>query len=156
MVDSDTPSPLGPALATQAAASQRTIVTVEPRTPIALRKLSQSELLVTVEKHLMFQSGRNGGQRANLGSCDLSYLDFRGVTLIGAELSGANFQNADLRGADLSQSILFAADLRRADLRGAKLDRVDLRGACFRAANLTDVSLADADLSPHFPDEPFI
>jgi hypothetical protein len=102
MVDPDpsrpeSTSPLEPGLAKQAAASHREIAEAEPPSLIALRKLSQRELLVAIDKHAKFQSSRNGGLWANFGSCDLSYLDLRDITLIGAELSGSNLQNAGLR-----------------------------------------------------------
>lgn len=65
-----------------------------------------------LEKHMMWLSGKEGGERANLSGANLSRANLRG-----ANLSGANLSGADLSGANLSE-----ANLSRADLRGADLD----------------------------------
>lgn len=101
--ESDAAALLELVLATQVTAGQRALVTEGTSAPVALRKLSQRDLLAAVEKHTLFQTGRSSGRRANLGSCDLSFLDPRGIVLIGVELNDANLQNVDLRGSDLSE-----------------------------------------------------
>ena len=75
------------------------------------------DLQKVLEKHAMWLSGKEGGERANLRGADLSDAD-----LSGADLRGADLRGADLRGADLRDADLRDADLRGADLRGANLD----------------------------------
>jgi len=72
--------------------------------------------------------------------------DFRGKSLVGANLAGAKlsyvrFEGADLRGANLSGATLTACRLGAAVLEGARLDEatltgVDLSGAFARGARL--------------------
>ena len=57
------------------------------------KRLDQAELDKILESHAKFVGGRSGGQRANLGSYDLSYLDLSGKNLSNAELSGSRMAN---------------------------------------------------------------
>jgi len=91
-------------------------------------KLSQRELEEILDKHELFALSRQGGQRAKLTLCDLSYLDLSGRNLKQAEMTGALLCHANLAGTILEEANLFAADMRFADLRNADLTRADIRG----------------------------
>ena len=77
-----------------------------------------------LEKHMMWLSGKEGGERANLSEANLS-----GANLSEANLSEANLRWANLSGANLSEANLRWADLSGADLSGANLSGANLRGA---------------------------
>ena len=64
-----------------------------------LRKVTQRELEETIRLHGLYQKGRAGGQRANLGATDLRHLDLTERDLTGADLSGANLEGARMLAA---------------------------------------------------------
>ena len=108
--------------------------------------MTQEELNVILDKHKMWLSGKEGGEKADLRGADL-----RGAYLSKANLSRADLREADLRGVRLSEANLSRADLREADLRGvrlseANLSRADLRGADLRGAYLSKANLSRANL----------
>ncbi|ADN35596.1 pentapeptide repeat protein [Methanolacinia petrolearia DSM 11571] len=88
---------------------------------------------------------------------EMSYMDYSGVMLEGADLSDANaykavFQGTDLRNADLHGGIFSladftGADLTDADLVGAAFDYADLSGAVLIGADMRYADLRGADLS---------
>ena len=96
--------------------------------------MKQAELQAILEKHRKWQSGEEGGERADLR---------------GADLTEANLTGADLREADLTEANLTGADLREARLREA-----DLRDADFKGANidLSCLPLWCGSLKAHFDD----
>ena len=69
--------------------------------------MEQTKLDEIIEKHKLWISGEEGGERAYLRKADLS----------GADLSGADLREADLREAYLSVADLSEAYLSGADLR---------------------------------------
>ena len=80
-----------------------------------------------------------------------SELDFRSVSLPGADLSGlqlsgAVFTDADLSGAKLTDATLFKATLVHASLVGANLEGAELSGADLSRANLEDANARRAGL----------
>ncbi|MBN2735133.1 MAG: pentapeptide repeat-containing protein [Methanomicrobiaceae archaeon] len=87
----------------------------------------------------------------------ISYLDYSGAYLEGADLSGINaykailagadMRNADLHGAKFTLADLTGADLSGADLIGTKLDYSVLRGANLKDADLSYADLRGADLT---------
>ena len=109
-------------------------------------KITQKELDEILTSHERFATSKGGGSRAKLGMYDMSYLDFSGRALGGADFTGALLCHCSLAGANLKDAILFAADLRFADLREAVIDRADLRGACMAGADLSAASLIDTDM----------
>ncbi len=70
--------------------------------------------------------------------------DFRFENLSNLDLSFLNFTGAILRGADLRDTDLRGADLRDTDLRGVNLRDTDLRGVNLRGVNLRGVNLCGA------------
>lgn len=82
---------------------------------------------------------------------DLSWGDFSGRSLRGADLSGGNFyeanwQAADLRGAKLPQAELASGDFYRACLEGADLRGADISFSDLAYANMKRTDLSGADL----------
>lgn len=63
--------------------------------------MTQEELNVILDKHKMWLSGKEGGEKADLRGADLRRADLR---------------EADLRGVRLSEAILSEANLSRANL----------------------------------------
>mgnify|MGYP003466268306 FL=1 len=89
--------------------------------------------------------------QANLSGYNLSEADFSQADLSEANLSGSNLSWAILRGtqlekADLTRAILYRSNLRYANLSGAILQGADLREANLQGANLETVDLSDAQL----------
>ena len=109
-------------------------------------KITQKELDEILVRHEKFATNKGGGERAKLGMYDMSYLDFSGRQLAGADFTGALLCHCSLNGTNLKDAILFAADLRFADMREAIIDRADLRGACMAGADLSAASLIDTDM----------
>lgn len=90
-------------------------------------KPTQKELDEILRKHKLWLEDKEGGERADLGSANLS-----GANLGSANLRGANLRFANLRGADLHY-----ADLRYSNLRDADLSFSDLSGANLSGAKGT-------------------
>ena len=72
---------------------------------------------------------------------NLSFCDFRGISLDGANLRGAN-----LSGTNLTLTPRDDVNLRGADLSGAFIIRNDLRGADLTNANLTNARVGESNL----------
>lgn len=89
-----------------------------------MKKYSEEELKIILEKHKKLLNDEEGGERADLNGADLSRAN-----LIGADLSFADLSFTNLRGSDLSRADLSRANLDGADLYGADLSGSDLRGA---------------------------
>ncbi|HEY6949615.1 MAG TPA: pentapeptide repeat-containing protein, partial [Nitrososphaeraceae archaeon] len=73
---------------------------------------------------------------------DKRIIEFKTLSLSGADLRDADLRDADLRDADLRD-----ADLRDADLRDADLRDADLMGANLSGARLVGTNLSGADLT---------
>ena len=73
--------------------------------------MTQEELNVLLDKHKMWLSGKEGGEKADLRGADL-----REANLRGASLNEADLRRADLRGVRLSEANLSEANLSRANL----------------------------------------
>lgn len=86
-------------------------------------------------------------KRLNLGEADLRKADLRGANLSKTYLSGTNLMGADLTGANLGGADLFAANLNGADLSMAYLRAATLNGADLRGGKLNEADARDADLS---------
>ena len=72
--------------------------------------MTQTELDEVLHKHVLYLSGDQTGECADLSDADLrkgdlSDADLRGATLHWADLRGANLSEADLRGADLDYAV---------------------------------------------------
>ncbi|WKZ83109.1 MAG: pentapeptide repeat-containing protein [Acidimicrobiia bacterium] len=97
---------------------------------------------------------------AVLEGLDLSGMDLRGASFVGALLSevdmgGANLTGADFRHSEVYGSNLAGADLSDADLRAAVISSTSLDGAALRGANLSytrwwGVEVTGADLRGAF------
>jgi Domain of unknown function (DUF1830)/Pentapeptide repeats (8 copies) len=92
--------------------------------------------------------------QANLSGYNLSEADFSQAELSGADFSRSNLSWAILRGAQLekanfTRAILQRSNLSHANLSGAVFQGADLRGANLQSANLDleTVDLSDAQLS---------
>ena len=94
-----------------------------------MKKYTAEELKVILDKHSLWVSGNDGGERANLRGANLRGSDLWGIDLRGANLRGANLWEANLWEANLREANLREADLWGANLRGANLREADLRGA---------------------------
>ncbi|UUX91913.1 pentapeptide repeat-containing protein [Methanoplanus endosymbiosus] len=77
---------------------------------------------------------------------ELSYLDYSGTMMEGADLSNAAGYKAVFTGADLRNADLHGARFTLADFSGADLSNTDLIGVKFDYANLKGANLQDADL----------
>ena len=106
-----------------------------------LRTITAQELVSILEKHRLWLSEGDGGERADLSNANLRNADLRNANLRYADLSNADLSNADLRYADLRN-----ANLRYADLSNANLRNADLRNADLRYADLSNADLSNADL----------
>ncbi len=72
-----------------------------------LKKITDDELKVVLEKHLLWlKSDRTQGRRADLSGYDLQGKDFQSANLRGANLWGADLEGADFGGADLERTYL--------------------------------------------------
>lgn len=80
------------------------------------------------------------------GRRDFSWVDLRGVNLVGARLSGINFYRADLTGATLEHADLQGANFLKANLTNTNLTAANLSGANLRRADLTGTILTAAIL----------
>jgi len=85
-------------------------------------------------------------------SVDLTAANLRAAILAGAEFRGCTLVRANLWGAALDESDLTSTDLTKADMRLATLSQSNLRASILKAANLTEArfdrtSLDDLDLS---------
>jgi hypothetical protein len=92
-----------------------------------MRKISEEELKVILGNHGKWLRGKEGGERANLRSADLS---------------SANLRSANLRSADLSSANLRSANLSSANLRWANLSSTYLTSNCgkdYKAIQLTNL-----------------
>jgi len=68
--------------------------------------MEKAKLDEILAKHLKWANGKEGGERANLSSADLSSADLSSADLRSANLSFADLRSADLRFADLSSANL--------------------------------------------------
>ena len=62
------------------------------------------DLQKVLEKHAMWLSDKEGGERADLRGANLRWANLSGADLRGANLSGADLRWANLSGADLDYS----------------------------------------------------
>jgi len=101
--------------------------------------------------------GKFSLSQPNLKNLNLSVRDtglgpnFRGASLINADLSnsvldGGNFNGAEMMGADLSNSHVENAKFQWTNLEGANLQNTNLSGAHFTNANLENASFSYATL----------
>ena len=112
-----------------------------------MKKYTQEELKLILEKHKKLINDEEGGEQANLSSVDLSFADLRSADLRYANLSSANLRYADLSYADLRYADLSYADLSYANLSSANLSYANLSFANLSSANLRYADLSYADLS---------
>jgi uncharacterized protein YjbI with pentapeptide repeats len=89
---------------------------------------------------------------ASLNHADLSAADFSAAHLIGADLMKAvltytQFDGALLWGANFREAQLYSAHFMKADLKQADFISTSLRRADFTEATLTEVNLMNADLT---------
>ena len=102
-----------------------------------------------------------------IGTLPHDKLDFREVTLIGADLRGLNFSgtrfnntrlidfhatnidltSANLQGAEIKDAVMDGARLDHANLRSAMLERVSLSSATLVGANMDKIWMQDVDFS---------
>ena len=85
-------------------------------------------------------------------SVDLTAANLRTAILAGAEFRGCSLVRANLWGAALDESNLTSTDLTKADMRLATLNQSNLRASILKVANLTEArfegtTLDDLDLS---------
>ena len=84
---------------------------------------------------------------ANLTNCKFNRAKLRGANLIKSDLSGAYFYKADLTEANLSYADLTEANLYRANLKLANIYRANLNKANLNKANLSEANLNNAILT---------
>jgi uncharacterized protein YjbI with pentapeptide repeats len=112
-----------------------------------LRKLSPEELQHVLDAHREWlTSGKENGQRANLGHTDLQGADLSGVDLREAELVSADLSETHLRGAKLQQANLARANLQGAIVGGANFGDANLCEANLQEAHLGNANFENADL----------
>ena len=114
------------------------------------------DLKLTLDLHLKWLRGEDGGKKADLEGANLEGANLKGANLRGANLRGANLRDANLENADLRDADLGYANLKGANLRGANLGYAnlgyadlgdaDLEGANLKGANLRGANLEDANL----------
>ena len=115
-----------------------------------MKKYTAEELKVILDKHSLWVSGNDGGERANLRGANLRGSDLWGIDLRGANLREADLLGANLRGSDLRETDLWGTDLRGADLRGANLREANLLGANLRGVvgNSIDIKSGQFETYP--------
>jgi len=111
-----------------------------------LKKMTQQDLNLVVEKHKRFMIGQKNGQRACLKFTDLSGLNLQGVDLSHADFTGSNLTDSNMSNGIFVSSCFFACDIRNANLENTNFRRADFRGAYVAGANLTGADLDSADL----------
>ena len=111
--------------------------------------LTKEQIAQILAKHLVWQRGEAGGERADLSRANLSGANLSRAYLSRANLNGANLNGANLNGAYLSRAYLSGAYLSRAYLSGAYLNGADLNGANLSRADLNGANLSRADLPFH-------
>ena len=112
-----------------------------------MRKVSQDELDVILEKHKEWLNDKRYGKRADLSYFDLSHANLSNANLRSSDLCCANLSHADLSNANLHSSDLCYANLTHVNLRNADLQFSYLKNANLRKSNLTYGSLRFAFLS---------
>lgn len=114
--------------------------------PGSLPVISQEELNVALEKHLMFLRGQIGGQRLIMQYKDLSNLNFHNRDISQSDFTGSMLVGTDLSLCIMKSSCFFGCDLRDSDISHADLSRTDLRGTSLSGANMSGANLADSDM----------
>lgn len=117
-----------------------------------MKKITQEELNVIIEKHQEWLKNSANGEYADLSNTDLSDTDLRYANLSFANLNFANLKDAYLKNAILSNVTLINTNLNNAnlsfaDLSNADLRYADLKDADLRYANLSNSNLRFTDLS---------
>ena len=97
--------------------------------------LTKEQIAQILAKHLVWQRGEAGGERADLSRANLSGANLSRAYLSRAYLSRANLNGANLSGADLSGANLSGANLSGADLSGAYLSGADLKDTILAAVS---------------------
>lgn len=116
-----------------------------------MKKISQAELDVILEKHKRWLKGEKGGKKANLSYLDLSHTDLNNICLANANLCHVNLEYSNLNGAnlrlsDLGYANLEHSDLSHVDLQLSNLKNVNLRRSKLTYGNLGRAFLKNADL----------
>lgn len=110
--------------------------------------MNQEQLKETLQKHILWLNGKDGGEKADLHGADLRWADLHWVCLASADLRGANLECADLEGAnlywaDLRGATLYWADLRGAGLHGAKMYKQDADEAALTQKQRNSIIICD-------------
>lgn len=107
-----------------------------------LRKITQEKLDEILRLHkLWLESDFLDGEKAYLGYCDLSNLDFNEIDLSSIVFKCSNLRNCMLVNSNLSDADLSGCDLSNANLTYSNLTNVNLIGA-----NLSNTNLYKTDL----------
>lgn len=101
-----------------------------------LKKITQKELDIVLEKHRLWLERKDGGERADLSYTDLSYLDF-----LEANLKFANFRHSNLKHVWLLGTNLEAANLLDTNLEEAFICNTNLNNIGYnkKIYQVTDV-----------------
>ena len=109
--------------------------------------MTKEKLNEILQKHKLWLEDKDGGEKADLSSANLSSADLSSANLSCADLRFANLSSADLSSANLRYADLSSADLRFANLSCANLSSADLSCANLSSANLSSADLSSANLS---------
>lgn len=106
--------------------------------PPAPRQVTQAELELAAERHLLWHRKDPDGRQADFGGCNMTGLRFGRW-----ELRHANFAGADLRGIQAVETRFFRAHMTGCDLSGAVLLDCDLRSVDLTRAKLVGAKILD-------------
>lgn len=102
---------------------------------VALRMLTQDDVIIMEAQHVLNQYGRDGGMQADFSDCYLSALDFHDTQFNGASFRGALLEDCDLSGAGMCFC----------DFTGATFVRCDARNLSAEEATFENVAIVDCD-----------
>lgn len=110
-----------------------------------MKKITEEELAVVLDKHQKWLDNEEGGERADLSDTEIPHC-LEGVNLAEANLAGANLAEANLSCVNLYRANLYHANLQHANLHEAFLEEANLVGADLTQAGLCWADLGAADL----------
>lgn len=114
---------------------------------VALRMLTQDQVIVMEARHVLHQYGEEGGERADFSDCYLSAIDFSDTQFNGASFRGALLEDCDLTGAGMCSCDFSEARLVHCRAQNLVAECSNFRGVSITDCDFTDARLTESDLT---------